>query len=106
MSPSKRRSRFLLKTVGVQTSSSMLRPTNQRNNRLYCSCSISSRSLRTVYSACNNKARSSCSGGTDGRPMSEYSRSKRGDNRVSTVSVICRIGRNGWSAGTRSFGDR
>jgi hypothetical protein len=43
----KNRSRFLVKVVGVQISSSMSRPTNQRNSRLYCSCSISGRSLRT-----------------------------------------------------------
>jgi len=47
MSPSSSRSRFLLNVVGVQTASSMPSPTNQRNNRLYYSCSISSRSLRT-----------------------------------------------------------
>jgi hypothetical protein len=33
MSPSSKRSRFLLKTVASQTLSSMLNPTNQRNNR-------------------------------------------------------------------------
>jgi hypothetical protein len=47
-SPSIKRSRFLLNTVGSHTGSSIFRPTNQRNNRLYCSCSINIRSLRIV----------------------------------------------------------
>src|SRR6516164_7079510 len=41
MSPSIRRSRFLVNTDPSQISSSSDSPTNQRNNRLYCSCSIS-----------------------------------------------------------------
>jgi hypothetical protein len=34
-------------------------------------------------------------GGIDGRPMVEYRRSNRGDNRCSAASVIFRIGRSG-----------
>src|SRR5215213_534430 len=47
ISPRSKRSRFVLKVVAFQTSSSMFSPTNQRNNMLYCNCSISIRSLRT-----------------------------------------------------------
>jgi len=39
------------------------------NSRLYCSSSISGRSLRTEYSTCRSKARNTCSGGTEGRPI-------------------------------------
>jgi len=42
------RSRFLLNIVGTQTGSSIPKPTNQRNSRLYCSCSINFVSLRIV----------------------------------------------------------
>jgi hypothetical protein len=42
----RRRSRFFVNTVGTHTGSSSSNPTNQRNKRLYSSCSISSRSLR------------------------------------------------------------
>ena len=69
MSPSSSRSRFLVKVVGAQTASSMPSPTNHRNSRLYSSCSISIRSLRTEYSTWSNSARSRCSGGIDGRPV-------------------------------------
>src|SRR5215472_18415090 len=48
ISPSNRRSRFLQKTVVSQTTSSIDSPTNQRNRRLYSSCSINRRSERTV----------------------------------------------------------
>jgi hypothetical protein len=41
------RSQFLVKTVGTHTGSSIPRPTNQRNRKLYCICSISCRSDRT-----------------------------------------------------------
>src|SRR5205807_2507640 len=41
------RSRFLLNTAWFHTSSSISIPTNHRNSKLYCSCSISSRSLLT-----------------------------------------------------------
>ena len=34
-----------------------------------------------LYSICSSSARSSFSGGIDGRPVVEYNRSKRGDNR-------------------------
>jgi len=46
-SPLSSRSRFLLKTVGSQTGSSALRPTNQRKRMSASSCSIKRRSLRT-----------------------------------------------------------
>src|SRR6516225_6604706 len=65
MSPSSNRSRFLVKVVGAHTRSSMPRPTNQRNSRLYSSCSISIRSLRTEYSTWISNARNRCSGGID-----------------------------------------
>ena len=41
---------------------------------LKLSCSISCRSLRIEYSICSTDARSSRSGGIDGRPIFEYSR--------------------------------
>jgi hypothetical protein len=47
MSPRSNRSRFFVNTVTSHTGSSMLNPTNHRKRRLYCSCSMSSRSLRT-----------------------------------------------------------
>ena len=46
-------------------------PTNQRNMRLYSSCSISCRSERIEKNACSSNARSSFSGGIDGRPIDE-----------------------------------
>ena len=57
-----------------------------------------------LYSIWSSNARSNCSGGIDGRPIVEYSRSKRGDNRCNAASVIRRIGRSGWSARTRASG--
>ena len=54
----------------------------------------------------STSARSSCSGGIDGRPMSEYILVKRGDRSANTRSVIARIARSGWSARTRCSGDR
>src|SRR5262249_2880 len=51
------------------TASSIARPTNQRNSRLYSSCSITIRSLRTEYSTCSTRARNRCSGGIEGRPV-------------------------------------
>jgi len=74
--------------------SSMPIPTNQRNSKLYSSCSISIRSLRTEYSTCR-KARKRCSGGIDGRPVAAYIASKRGDSRGRASSVMLRIVRNG-----------
>ena len=71
MSPSKSRSRFLVNTVGTHTASSMFRPTNHRNSRLYSNCSINIRSLRTVYNTCKSNARNNFSGGIDGRPKAE-----------------------------------
>ena len=41
------RSRFLVKTVGTHTGSSTPRPTNHRNKRLNCICSVNCRSDRT-----------------------------------------------------------
>ena len=84
----------------------MFRPTNHRNSRLYSSCSISIRSLRTVYSTSSNKARSNFSGAIDGRPIFEYMAVNLRDNFARTRSVIWRIARNGWSDGTRCSGDR
>ena len=71
-SPASSRSRFLVNVVGCQTGSSIFKPTNQRNSRLSLSSSISSRSLRIVYSTCSNRARNNCSGGIDGRPVLAY----------------------------------
>lgn len=62
------RSRFLVKTVGTQTGSSIPRPTNQRNNRLYCICSISCRSERIENRICSRLARIRRSGAIEGRP--------------------------------------
>src|SRR5438034_794010 len=76
MSPSSNRSRFLVNVVGTHTASSIARPTNQRNSRLYSSCSISIRSLRTEYSTWSSSARNRCSGGIDGRPVFAYIASK------------------------------
>ena len=42
------RSRFLVNTVATHTGSSMPRPTNQRNIRLYCICSINWRVVPTA----------------------------------------------------------
>ncbi len=64
------RSRFLVKTVGTQTASSIPRPTNQRNKRLYCICSINCRSERTENRIWIRLARISRSGGIEGRPKS------------------------------------
>src|SRR4051794_11549166 len=100
------RSRFLLYTVGTQTASSMFRPTNQRNSRLYCSCSISIRSLRSEYSNCSRSALSSFSGAIEGRPNAAYMSSNNGESAFSALSTIFRIGRSGWSDGTRSSGDK
>jgi hypothetical protein len=47
-------------------------------------------------SDCNTNARSNCSGGIDGRPMSEYIFANCRDNVVRASSVIRRIARNGW----------
>src|SRR5271165_4202945 len=78
-SPASRRSRFLLNTVVSQAASSIPSPTNHRNSRLKSICSISCRSLRIAYSTCNSRARSSCSGGIEGRPRRAYSASKCND---------------------------
>jgi len=105
-SASSRRFRFLVNTVTSHTGSSMFNPTNHRNSMLYSSCSVSMRSLRTVYSTCNSRARSSFSGGIDRRPSLAYMRENTCDNCVKIVSVRRRIARNGWSEGTRCSGDR
>ena len=65
---------------------------------------MSCRSLRIEYSVWSNRARRSFSGGMDGRPVLAYSRAKRGDSARSTSSTSVRIGRKGWSAGTRCSG--
>ena len=64
-------SRFLLNTVGTQTASSMPSPTNQRNIRLYCICSISCLSDRTENRIWIRLARNNRSGAIDGRPSVE-----------------------------------
>src|SRR5437763_7140394 len=79
---------ILGETVTSQTGSSRLRPTNQRNNRLYSNCSINIRSLRTVYRTCNSNARSNFSGGIDRRPMSEYIFENNCDSCAKIVSAI------------------
>jgi hypothetical protein len=75
--------------------SSMPSPTNQRNSKLYSSCSISMRSLRIEYSTCSNNARNKCSGGIDGRPVDAYRTSNRGDSPRRASSVMVRMARNG-----------
>ena len=84
----------------------MFNPTNHRNSRLYCNCSISSRSLRIVYRICSSSARTSFSGAIDGRPVAEYSSLNLADNPCSTSSIILRIARKGCLSGTRSSGER
>ena len=59
------------------------------------SCSISMRSLRTVYRICSSRARSSFSGGIDGRPVVEYSMLNMSDNSVRTRSLSVRTARSG-----------
>jgi hypothetical protein len=44
--------------------------------------------------------------GIDGRPVLAYIVSNRGDNRAKASSVIVRMARSGWSAGTRCSGDK
>lgn len=41
-------------------------------------------------------------GGTDGRPLAQYVRSKLRERRLSASPAIALIGRSGWSSGTRS----
>ena len=68
MSVVKSRSRFFVKTVGTQTGSSTPSPTNHRNSRLYCICSINCRSDRIVNKIWISTARKSRSGAIEGRP--------------------------------------
>jgi hypothetical protein len=49
----------------THTGSSIFSPKNQRNSRFYCNCSISRRSLRTVYRICSSNARNRFSGAID-----------------------------------------
>jgi len=58
-------------------------------------CSVSIRSLRTVYSTCNNRARNNFCGGTEGRPISEYMVANRPDRCSNTLSQIRRMARSG-----------
>lgn len=60
------RSRFLPKTVGTHSGSSIAKPTSQRNMKLYCICSISCRSERTENRICFRLARISRSGAMEG----------------------------------------
>jgi len=73
----------------------MLNPTNHRNSKSYSSRSISCRSLRTLYSACNSSARNNLSGGIDGRPKHAYNAANSGDIRCNAASVIARTRRSG-----------
>ena len=66
-SPPDNRSRFFVNTVTSQKRSSVSRPTNQRNDKLYSSCSINIRSLRIEYKTWSNSARNNCSGASGGR---------------------------------------
>jgi hypothetical protein len=100
-SPCNSRSRFFEKLVASHTRSLIPSPTNQRNSRLYSSCSTSIRSERTEYNSCNSNARNSCSGGTDGRPSFEYSCSNRGPSSRIASSANARTRRKGCSNGTR-----
>ena len=50
--------------------------------------------------------RNSCSGGTGRRPVCGKMASNCGDSWRSASSVIWRIARSGWSAGTRCSGER
>lgn len=94
-SVSSRRSRLCVNAVGCQTAASISSPTNQRNSRLSSICSISIRSERTEKNACNSVARRSISGGIEGRPIWEYSASKRPFSPARTSSAKARIGRSG-----------
>lgn len=67
-SPASSRPRFLEKVQASHAGASIDSPTNQRNSGLQSSRSINRRSERTEWNACSNKARSSFSGGTEGRP--------------------------------------
>jgi hypothetical protein len=58
-------------------------------------CSISIRSERTEKNACNSVARSSISGGIEGRPIVEYRPAKRRLSLPNASSVNARIGRSG-----------
>jgi hypothetical protein len=80
-------------------------PTNQRNNKLYSSCSTSIRSLRIEYRACNSSARNSRSGAIDGLPAFAYISSNRPLIDSSAASTIALTGRNGCFSGTRSSSD-
>ena len=84
-----------LNTVGCQMAASIGSPTNQRKSRLKSICSINCRSERTEKNACNKVARSSISGGMEGRPIAEYIASNRPSKTARTSSVKTRIARNG-----------
>jgi hypothetical protein len=58
-------------------------------------CSINIRSERTEKNACNSVARSSISGAIEGRPVDEYSPSKRSLSAFKTSSVSFLIVRSG-----------
>jgi len=99
------RSRFLLNTEWFHTVSSMARPTNQRNSRLYWICSTNCRSLRTLYSTCSSMARMSFSGAMLGRPpltSASYMAENLASIFASASLTQVRIGRSGWLAGTKS----
>lgn len=58
----------MVNTVGTHAVSSIDKPMNQLNSRLYCVSSINWRSERSECSTCSNMARSSFSGAMLGRP--------------------------------------
>ena len=53
-----------------------------------------------MYRICSNSARSSFSGGIDGRPVQDYIWSKRRESLCSASSVSRRMTRRGWSLRT------
>jgi hypothetical protein len=95
------RCRFFENVLASKLGSTMSIPRNQRNSRLYSSCSHNCRSLRTVYSAIKTIPFSKRSGGTEGRPVSAYIASNKGDISPRTSSAIPRMARSGWSSEIR-----
>jgi len=59
-----------------------------------------------VYNTWRSKARSSFSGGIEGRPSREYMAWKSRESSRKAWFTICRKGLRGWSWGTRASGDR
>jgi len=76
-------------------------PTNQRNSRSNSSRSINCRSERIEENACNSMARSSFSGGIEGRPLREYNAENSPESATSASFTTTRMIRSGWSLPTR-----